>query len=152
MAYITKQELQSSGKWWTWINTEGYNTIIQETSYQMDETEATSIREIYLDQHLYDNVYKMTVDVYEHRDIIVNTVTFIKTENPNLSQWNNYLASLSWHDALMVRWFLAVLAQKLAERAEVSLDAFTETEVLAKLKTFIINSPPRRLRKILFGD
>lgn len=152
MAYITKQELQSSGKWWTWINTEGYNTVIQETSYQMDETEATAIRETYLDQHLYDNVYQANINIYDYKETISNAVTFIKTENPTLNQWNNYLASLPWYDGIMVRWFLAILAQKLAERAEVTLDVFTETEVLAKLKTFIINSPPRRLRKILFGD
>jgi len=152
MAVITRQELQSTGKWWTWINHEGLNTFIVDTVTKITEAEAVVLKNKYLDDNLYNSVLKAEVSIYDNKQVIVDAVTFIKTTNPNLTQWNNYLSSLSWYDSLAVRWFLAVLAQRLAERNEVGLSAYTETEVLNKLKVWIIATPPRKLAKVLFGD
>ena len=52
----------------------------------------------------------------------------------------------------MVRYFLASLARRLAERGDVELSDFTETQVLAKLKPFIQNTPAKKLAKIVFGE
>ena len=152
MAVISKQELQSTGKWWTWINYEGLNTFIVDTITQISEAEAVIMCNKHLDDHLYDTVTSFVVNIYNNREVIRDAIVFIKTIDPNMTQWNAYLASLSWDNALMVRWFLAMLARELASRAEVSLSAFTETEVLNKLKTWIINAPARRLEKIVFGS
>lgn len=151
MPYITKQELHSSGKWITWINTEGFNTIMVDTPHQLTEEEAISIRNNYLEVHLYDDTPKAFINVEEFYGTIREAVVFIKTTNPTLTQWNNYLASLQWDDAYLIRWFLARLAVNLADRAEVDLSNYTENQVLAQLKTWIINTPARRLEKVIFG-
>lgn len=151
MAVITRQEEYRPGHWYTWVNTEGYNTVMLDTPYQMTEEQAVAFQADYLDRHLYDNTPQASVSIYDNLEVIRAAVTYIKTANPNLTQWNAYLAVLPWDDALAVRWFLAVLARELAQRAEISLGEFTETEVLSKLKTWIINTPARRLEKILFN-
>lgn len=151
MAYITRQEQKQDGTWLTWINTEGWNTIVQETAYPMSEAQATSIRADYLSAHEYDSVPVFQATIYEYREQIRAALVFIKTSNPNANQWNTYLNGLPWDEALAVRWFLAVLARELVSRQEVSLSSYTETQVLAQLKTWIINAPARRLEKIVFG-
>lgn len=151
MAVITRQELQGNGIWWTWINYEGYDTFIHESPTQISEEEAIILKDNYIDMHLYDTTYQTSVSVYDNIDVIKSAVTFIKIENPNLSQWNNYLASLVWDDALAVRWFLAILAKELSNRKDLDLTQWTETEVLSKLKAWIIATPARKLGKILFG-
>lgn len=152
MSIITRQELQGSGKYWSWINHEGLNTFIVETDTQLSEDDAIILKNKYLDDHLYDALSQVIVSIYENKEIIVAAVTFIKTTNPSLSQWNNYLAGISWNDALAVRWFLAILANKLADNREITLSSYTETQVLNSLKTFFINTSARRLTKILFGE
>jgi len=148
---ITKQELQSTGKWWTWINYEGLNTFIVDTVSQISEAEAVVLKDKYIDNHLYDDLPQASISIYDNKQVIVDAITFIKTTNPNLSKWNDYLSSLLWQDALAIRYFFAILAQKLSERKEVDLSNYTETEVLSKLKTFFIDTPARRLEKIIFG-
>ena len=148
---ITHQELQGTGKWWTWISTEGFNTVIVETDTQMTQAAAIAYRISYLEAHLYDAVPQAIVSVYDNTQVLVDAITYIKTNNPTLTQWNAYLAALPWYDAYAVRWFLAMLARELANRNEVTLSDFTETEVLSRLKTWILNAPARRLAKIVFG-
>jgi hypothetical protein len=151
MAVISKQELQDTGKWWTWVNYEGFNTFIYESADQITEQQAVALKDKYLDDHLYDGIPQVVVNLYENREVLRDAIVFIKTTDPTLNQWNAYLAILTWDNALAVRWFLAKLAQALADRKEIDLGTFTETEVLSRLKTWIIAQSPRRLEKVLFG-
>lgn len=150
MAVISKQELQPSGKWWTWVNYEGFNTFIYE-GLQISEQEAQTLADNYNVLHQYDNTPQVLISIYDNKETIRNAIAYIKTENPNFTQWNNYLATLVWDDALMIRWFLAILAKELANRKDIDLTQWTETEVLSKLKTWIIDTPTRKLEKIIFG-
>lgn len=150
MAAITKQE-QSGSLWHTWISTEGLNTVMLITNNQITEEEALAIQTKWLSDHLYDSIPQEVVSIYDYREVIRNAVEFIKIEEPNLTEWNTYLGTLAWDDALMVRWFLAMLAKKLANRGEITLSSYTENQVLAELRVFIVNTPIRRLEKIIFG-
>ena len=151
MTVISRQELQSNGKWWTWINYIDFNTFIYVSSYPITENEAIVLKDDYLDVHQYDTISQIIISIYDNAEQIRNAIAFIKINDPNLTQWNAYLASLAWDDALAVRWFFAILAKGLADRKEIDLTVFTEVEVLSKLKTWIINTAVRRLEKILFG-
>lgn len=151
MTAILKQEHNQQG-WFTWIYISDTESLMTITDYQMLEAEALDIQTKHYDIHLYDAFPFEQISLYDFKDTLRNAVEFIKTTNPNLTQWNNYLASLYWYDAVMVRWFLAVLARKLADRAELTLSDYTETEVLSRLKTYIINNPARKLAKIFFGE
>lgn len=150
MAAITKQE-QSGSLWHTWVSTEGLNTVMLITSHQVTEAEALAIQTKWLEDHQHDNTPQEVVSVYDYREVIREAVTFIKAQEPSLSQWNAYLGTLAWDDALMMRWFLAMLAKALANRREITLSSYTESQVLAELREFIVNTPVRRLEKIIFG-
>jgi len=151
MTIITKQEINGSGKYLSWINYEGLNTFIVETNTQLLENEAVVIKDKYLDNHLYETVSQIIIYIYDFKENIRNAIVFMKTTNPNLTQWDNYLNSRPWDESLMVRWFLARLASELANKKEFDLSVYTETEVLSKLKTWIIYKPARELEKVLFG-
>ncbi len=151
MAVISKQELQGNGNWWTWINYEGFNTFIVDTSTQISEADAVVLKNKYIDDHLYDTAPQAMINIYDNREILQNAIVFIKANNPNMTQWNAYLATQGWDNAYMIRWFMAMIARELASRNEITLGAYSEAEVLNRLKTWIINAPARRLEKILFG-
>lgn len=151
MAAIQKQEQNAQG-WFTWVYISDQESLMLITPYQMTESEALEVQTKHYDLHLYDAFPFEQVSLYDYKEILREAITFIKQTNPTLNQWNTYLAGLPWYDAVMVRWFLAVLARKLADRAELSLSDYTETEVLSRLKTYIINNPVRKLAKIFFGE
>lgn len=151
MANISKQELQNNGKWWTWVLINEFDTFIHISDTPITDDEAGVLVEQYRDIHLYDNVPQSRIDIMDYRDAIYEAVKFIKTTNPNLTQWNNYLSQQIWDNAIAIRWFLAVLTKELANRQDLDLSEWTETEVLSKLKIWIINTPARKIEKVLFG-
>lgn len=150
MTAIQQQE-QNGSRWFTWIEVAGGSHMII-TSYQVTESEALEIQAQYYDEHLYDGYNTVSISVEENKQVLKDAVIFIKTTNPNLTQWNNYLNGLAWYDAAMVRWALFVLAKNLADRNDIVLSDVTETEVLAKLRTWIINSPARLIAKVFYGE
>ena len=151
MAAIQQQE-RSGARWLTWIFISPENSLMLITDNQLTEEQAAQIQTDYITAHQYDDTPKATVDLFDYLDILKAAVTYIKANNPTLAKWNTYLGTLAWYDAALVRFFISVMARKLSERAEINLTATTETEVLAKLKPFIINTPARRLAKIFFGE
>jgi len=148
---IAQQE-RSGLRWLTWIRVSDPNTIMLITSHQITEGEAAAIQAKYLEEHEYDDVPQADISIYDWKETLRDAVLWIRANDPTLNQWNGYLKTLTWDDAYMIRWFLASVAKKLAERGEVDLSDYTETQVLAKLKTLIVTYPLRKLAKILFGE
>jgi hypothetical protein len=66
-------------------------------------------------------------------------------------QWNTYLGNLSWYHASVVRWFTFALATGLASQNNINLSNYTETEILGKLKIWIIATSGSKIRKIVWG-
>ena len=44
------------------------------------------------------------------------------------------------------------MAEKLAEMGDFDISGFTELQILARMKTWLINTPARRIRKIFYGN
>ena len=138
--------------WFTWIYISDTHSEMLITPHQVTEAEALTYQQAYIEAHQYDDVQQASIGLYENKEILRTVALWIKANDPTLTQWNSYLKTLAWYDAYMIRYWLAQLALKLAERGDIDITDFTETQVLAKLKAFIINQPLRRLNKILFGE
>lgn len=152
MAAITRQEQNALNRWFTWVGIDAQNSLMLITAAKLSEAEALDIQTRHIAAHALDDVPLATIDIYEYKDTLKAAVTYIKTQNPTLAKWNTYLGTLAWNDAYMVRFVLATLALKLAERAEITLSDFTEAQVLTQMKAFIIATPAAKLAKIVFGE
>lgn len=153
MAAIQKQEQNAANRWYTWIKIDAGESLMLITPHKVNEADALEIQARYIDERQYDGTPHAGIDLYENREMLRKTVTYIKNQNPSAAQFTAMLANnATWYEVYRVRYFLAALALKLAERAEVQIDDFSEAQVFAKMKAFIIATPLRRLNKIMFGE
>lgn len=95
----------------------------------------------------------LTFDLLEYRQLIISFLEAVK-DRPNLTltQYNAYLGGLQWYDAAVIRFFVFVFAQKLAEHRQVNLQNQTETTVLQAVRDFIVDTPARKLGKLIFNQ
>ncbi len=142
-----------AGKWRVLWSIDASNSIMLKFQHNPSDQEVIDKVNTYLisDEYVYRTVTKLPIVIEDFKDVIENAVIFIKTTNPNLTQWNTYLSNQSWYHASVVRWFLFSLATRIAAQKEIDLTDFTETQVLGKLKTWIIATPAAKLRKVIWG-
>jgi len=138
--------------WFTWIYISDTHSEMLITSYQISEAEALAFQQAYYEQHQFDADNQAEVNIYNSKQLLKDAALYIKNNNPNMTQWNNYLKTLQWYDAYMVRFCVAQLAFELANRGLIQLSDHTEAQVLGQLKAFIIAQPLKRLNRILFGE
>lgn len=150
---IEQKYQDMAGKWRVMWSIDASNSIMLKFDHNPTDQEVTDEANAYLnnDEYVYRTVTKIPIVIENFKDIIEDAVKFIKTTNPNLTQWNTYLGSQSWYNASVIRWFTFALATGLAARNDINLANYTETEVLGKLKIWIIATPAAKLRKIIWG-
>lgn len=137
----------------TWVEVVPTHCEILWLDHEMTETEAQVFVDAYLDTHLYDNTQHQALSIYDSKDVIENMVVFIKTtESLTLNKWYAYLATLPLADKYAVQWFLIAMANRLAEIGDFDISGFTELQILARMKTWLINTPARRIKKIFYGE
>jgi hypothetical protein len=87
-----------------------------------------------------------------HEALITEFVTLVK-QNPTvtLTQYNNWLAGKQWYEAAIIRYFVYKTAIGLAEHYGVSLTSMTESFVLGKVRDWLVNTPARKLEKVIFN-
>lgn len=91
--------------------------------------------------------------ISQHKELIKEVVLKIKA-NPTLTltQYNNYLSGKLWYEQAIIRFFLYKLAVGLAQHYGVVLTDYTETQVLQKVRDYIVNTPNWKLAKIIFNN
>jgi hypothetical protein len=150
---IEQKYQDMAGKWRVVWSIDVNESIMLKFANNPSDQEVTDKVNTYLnsDNYVYRAVNRLPIIIENFKDVIENAVIFIKTTNPNLTQWNTYLGNLSWYHASVVRWFTFALATGLAAQNNINLSNYTETEVLGKLKVWIIATPGSKIRKIVWG-
>lgn len=152
MALIKRIE-KTNNLYQTWIEISPAHCEILWADHEMTEDEAQAFMNAYLDAHMYDDVPHQELSIYDTKETIENAVEFIKTsESLTLMDWNDYLATLSLADKYAVRWFVIEMANRLAEMNEIDIDGVGELLILFRMKTWLINTPVRRIKKIFYGE
>lgn len=120
---------------------------VQPTTTALEDIEAN-----YLVLHQYDSVQQEEISIYDHSELIKEFIQKIK-DNPTvtLNQYNTWLGSKLWYEQAILRFFVYKLATKLSERAEVSLTDYTESQVLGKLRDWIVATPIRKIAKVVLN-
>lgn len=143
----------TNGRWMTWIRITDEHSEILFFDHEPTEVEAQAFIDQWNEQHQYDNVPHVPVAIYDMMVVIEDAVKYIKTTSSlTLTKWNTYLNGLPLEDRYAVRWFIVVMARKLNEIGEITLADNTETQILAQMKIWFINTPARKIRKIFYGE
>ncbi len=152
MALIKRIE-KTNNLYQTWIEIAPTHSEILWLDHEMTEEEAQTFVEDYLDAHLYDDIPQQTLSIYDTKETIEAALTFIKNAGSlTLTKWNSYLTNLSFADRHAILWFLLEMANKLAEMGEIDNNGSTEWQTLVRMKTWLINTPARRIKKIFYGE
>ena len=153
MAAIQQQEQNAANRWYTWIEIRAGESLMLITQHQVTEAEGLDIQTRHIDAHLYDDTPHASIDLYENKELLRTAMLYLKNNNPNAQQFTTMLNNnVAWYEAYMVRYFLAALALKLAERGGVSIDTFTEAEVIPGMNTWPQARPLGEVYKIRFGE
>jgi len=119
----------------------------QPTTEQLEAIEAR-----YLEDHQYDSDRQVEISLYDNIDLMKEVIRLVK-ERPNLTmtQYETYLATKQWYEACTIRYFVFRLATGLADHYGLTLDNYTEAQVLLKLRNWIVETPIKRIAKIVLG-
>ena len=133
---------QATGNLYSYkFSSEPSTEILQELSDASDaESELQELRQVDL-------------SIHAERGTLIAFLEKVKaTPNVTLTQYNTYLGSLHWTQAAVIRYFVFMMAQRLAERRDVNLANQNESTVLDAVRDFIVNTPPRKLARIIFNS
>lgn len=152
MALIKRIDI-TNGQWMTWVEITPTHAEVLWFDHEPTEAEAETFVANWLAQHQYDDTPHQQMVIYDAKEAIEAAVVFIKTTaSLTLTKWNNYLATLSYSNKYAVKWFIFKMAEKLAEMAEFDISGMTELQILGRMKTWLINTPARRIKKIFYGE
>ena len=120
----------------------------QPTTQQLETIEAD-----YILTHEYDDLTNLTYELLDNIELLKEVVTEIKTHPTlNLTQYNNYLAGKEWYEQAIIRYFIFVVALGLAEHYEKNLANLDETTILVNVRDWIVETPAKKIAKILFNE
>lgn len=152
MARIKRVDI-TNGQWMTWVEITPTHSEVLWLNHEPTEAEAEAFVADWLTQHQYDETPHKVLSIYDEKEAIEAAVVFIKTTaSLTLTKWNNYLATLSYSNKYAVQWFIFKMAEKLAEMTEFDISGMTELQILGRMKTWLVNTPARRIRKIFYGN
>lgn len=98
-------------------------------------------------------VQPLSFSILEHREVLIELVRRVKTSpNTTLTQYNNYLGTLPWYEAAIIRTFVFLLAQRLSEKKDVTLANLTENTVFVAVRNFLADTPIRKLARLILGE
>ena len=98
----------------------------------------------------YNSIETLPFDILDHKVLLKEFVQKIK-ENPTvtLAQYNTWLGTKQWYESAIIKYFVYTLATKLAERKGITLTDYTETQVLQKVRDWIVNTNLRTIGKTI---
>lgn len=149
---ILEQYTDMAGKIRMVVRLSNNETIPLKFQTQPTIQQLNDIETAYILAHLYDNVRQETINILDHAELIREFITLVK-QNPtvNLTQYNNWLGTKQWWESATIRFLVYKLAMALASKAEVTLTSYTETQVLQKLRDWIVATPARKIEKVIFN-
>jgi len=152
MATILRTE-QRGDNYFIWVEVSSTQSTIFEFDHSPTQQEVDDAFAVWQDQHLYDSDRQIKADLRRDEPILVDFVRLVK-DNPtvNLTQYNAYLATLSWYEASVIRYFVFHLARGLSDFYGVQISDWSEAQVLLHVRNWLVDAPARLIRKVVFGN
>lgn len=103
-------------------------------------------------EFMYGGFEKIDTGVDIPIDMLKEVISYIRTHPAlTLTQFNTFIGTKTYSEQACIRYYLYVLTRKLAKRYGVVLDNFTESEILKKLRNWIVNTDLNLVKKLIFG-
>lgn len=108
---------------------------------------------IWLEDNEHNDIKQIEMSVVSDIQILREFIIFIK-EHPSIGMtgYNTYLNSLSWTQSSQIRFFVFKLAEGLSSRNDITLDDWTEPQILLRIRNWIVATPGKKIAKIIFGN
>jgi hypothetical protein len=101
-------------------------------------------------EQAYNTIETVQFNILNHIELLKDFVQKIKaTPTVTLAQYNTWLATKQWWEAAIIRYFVFILATKLAEKNGLTLTNLTETTVLQKLRDWIVVTDLKTIGKVI---
>jgi len=137
----------------TWQSQATGNIYLYKFTSEPTEQKLQSLSDASDQETQLTNIRPLEFRLESHREILVMFVHRIKDfPNVTLAQYNNFLSNLPWYEAAVIRYFVFVMAERLAERKDVSISDKTETTVLRAVRDFIVDKPLRELARLILNE
>ena len=141
-----------AGKWRYIVELTTDETIMLKFSEIPTTTALETIEADYILAHEYDSFTNLTYELLDNIELLREVVTEIKTHPTlNLTQYNNYLAGKEWYEQAIIRYFIFVVALGLAQHYNIILVNLTEAKILTSVRDWLVETPAKKIAKILFN-
>jgi len=149
---ITEQYTDMAGKIRMVVLLSTGESILLKFSEQPTTTALEAIETAYIDAHEYDNLTNLAYELLENIELLQEVVTEIKAHpSLTLTQYNAYLDGKTWYEASIIRYFIFVVANRLAQHYDKSLANMDEVTILLNVRDWIVETPIKKIAKILFN-
>ena len=99
-------------------------------------------------EQAYNNIETLPFDLLENITLLKEFIEKIKaTPTITLGQYNTWLSTKPWYESAIIKYFVFIMATKLAERKGLVLDSLAETQVLSALRKWIIETDLKTIGK-----
>jgi len=149
---LIRKDVDLAGKWRARVRLSDGSLVTWKFNHDPSTPELEALEAPHIDLHLYDDVEQEEANVLDHEELIREFVTLLR-QNPSttLTQYNNWLGNKNWGEEAVIRFFVYKLATALADKAEITLSSLTENQVMTKLRDWLVNSPVRKIEKVVFN-
>jgi hypothetical protein len=147
---VTYTQTDAMGKIRKWVTLSNGDTTVWKFDFEPSTALLTQKENEYLLQHQYDSVQEIDIDLYDDSPKFKEFIQAVK-DRPTLTlaQYNTWLGLRPWNEQAVIRYFVYRLATILAQKADITLANLTETQVLSKLRDWIVATPIKKMVKIL---
>jgi hypothetical protein len=132
---------------------DGNGMRLQFETSPSDAEALVKAQEIYdrqITEQAYNVIETVQFNILNHIELLKDFVQKIKaTPTVTLTQYNTWLATKQWWEASIIRYFVFILATKLAEKNGLTLTNLTETTVLQKLRDWIVVTDLKTIGKVI---
>jgi hypothetical protein len=98
-------------------------------------------------------IIQVDLSIQAERATLVMFIEKVKaTPSVTLAQYNTYLSTFHWTQQAVIRYFVFMLAQRLAARQDVNLANQNENTVLLAVRDFIVATPISNLARLIFNS
>ena len=113
-------------------------------------TDAQKIIDRQTADQTYNAIPTVPFNLLDNMDLLKEFVAKVKaTPTMTLAQYNTWLATKPWYQLAIIKYFVFILAVKLADSKGLILTDYSEQQVLAKLRDWIAATNLRTIGKVI---
>jgi len=122
-----------------------FNDVVSD-EYALSEAQLIVDRQVA--EQSYNSIETLSFNLFDNISLLKEFIEKIKdTPTITFTQYNTWLAKKPWYESAIIKYFVFIMATKLAERRGLELDGLAEAQVLSALRKWIIETDLKTIGK-----